>query len=163
MQRSALVMLAIVAVLGVGVYLLQTRNPAAPENATTYALNVSPGNVSRIDVTTAGKSTAFERLDPVGWKFADSGNQADTSREDSVVNRLAMLDGPHRCHLLGGKRASIHREDADVVLLQKLAHRLSRRPQGAPYRRSRPIGQDQPRIRPTDQVDTAGQFIKYRL
>ena len=58
---------------------------AAPENATTYALNVSPGNVSRIDVTTAGKSTAFERLDPVGWKFADSGNQADTSRVDSVV------------------------------------------------------------------------------
>jgi len=91
MQRSALVMLAIVVVLGVGVYLLQTRNPAAPENATTYALNVSPGNVSRIDVTTAGKSTAFERLDPVGWKFADSGNQADTSRVDSVVNRLAML------------------------------------------------------------------------
>ncbi len=91
MQRSVLSMLAILVVLGVGVWLLQTKNPAAPEGAPTYALSVPPGDVRRLDITTGGVSTAFERLDPVGWKFADSGTQADTSRVDSVVNRLAML------------------------------------------------------------------------
>src|SRR5437588_12809978 len=91
MQRSALAMLAILVVLGVGVYFLQTRNPTKPENATVYVLSVPPGDVRRIDITASGGSTAFERLDPVGWKFANSGNQTDTSRVDSVVNRLAML------------------------------------------------------------------------
>lgn len=91
MYRSALAMVAIFMVLGVGVWLLQTRNPAAPEGAPKYALSVPAGDVRRIDVTAGGGSTAFERLDPVGWKFADTGVQADTSRVDSVVNRLAML------------------------------------------------------------------------
>ncbi|HEY3116099.1 MAG TPA: DUF4340 domain-containing protein [Chloroflexota bacterium] len=91
LQRSALAMLAILVVLGVGVYLLQSKNPATPENATVYVLSAPPGDVRRIDVTASAGSTAFERLDPVGWKFADSGVQADTSRVDSVVNRLAML------------------------------------------------------------------------
>src|SRR5437868_10818448 len=80
-----------------------------------------------------------------------------------LVHRLAMLDGPYRCQLLGGKRSSIHGEEVDVVLLQKLVHRLPSMPHGAPHRRSSSIGQDQPRVRPTDQVDTAGQLIEDRL
>lgn len=91
MGRSTLWMVGVFAALAVGVWALQTTNPAKPEGAPSYLLEIKDSDVQRLDVATGAGSTAFERLDPFGWKFADSGAQADFSRVNSVVNRLAKL------------------------------------------------------------------------
>lgn len=84
-------MLVAFAALAVGVWVLQTTRPAPAEGAPTYVLEISEGDVSRLDVATPAGSTSFERLEPFGWKFAESGQQTDFSRVNSVVNRLAKL------------------------------------------------------------------------
>lgn len=91
MFRLTLGMVVVFAAGVIGVWVLQTKNPAPTEGAPTYLLEVNQGDVQRLDVTASGGSAAFERIEPVGWKFAESGQQADSSRVDSVVNRLAKL------------------------------------------------------------------------
>src|SRR5579871_3948436 len=91
MARTTLAMLLAFAVLGLGVLVLDKTQPAPSSDTTVYVLNVPDTDVQRLDVTTFGGSTAFERADPFGWKFASDGTQADLSRVSSVVNRLAKL------------------------------------------------------------------------
>jgi hypothetical protein len=84
-------MVAVFALLAAGVFALQKTNPPPVENATTYVLNVPNADVQRIDVTTAAGTASFERIEPIGWKFASNGAEADSSRVSSLVNRIAML------------------------------------------------------------------------
>ncbi|MBM2809303.1 MAG: hypothetical protein HW416_62 [Chloroflexi bacterium] len=91
MARTTIGMVAVFALLAVGVWVLQTTNPPAPANATIYVLDLKDSDVQRLVVTTAAGTTSFERAEPVGWKFAETGEQADLSRVSSVVNRLAKL------------------------------------------------------------------------
>ncbi len=74
-----------------GVLALNYTNPAPSSDTTVYVLEVKDTDVQRVDVATKAGSVAFERNEPFGWKFADSGDQADLSRVGSVVNRLAKL------------------------------------------------------------------------
>jgi hypothetical protein len=91
MSRLTLAMVALFAVLAAGVFALEKTNPAPPANATTYVLNVPNADVQRIDVTTAAGTASFERIEPIGWTFATTGVEADSSRVSSVVNRIAQL------------------------------------------------------------------------
>lgn len=91
MGRSTIAMVLVFAALTAGVWILQTTNPAAPAGAATFVLEVNEGDVTRLDVVTPSGSTAFERLEPFGWKFARSQEPADFNRVSSVVNRLAKL------------------------------------------------------------------------
>ena len=79
------------AVFGAGVWVLQTTNPPTAEGAATFVLEINEGDVSRLDVVTPGGSTAFERMEPFGWRFAGSEDLTDFNRVSSVVNRLAKL------------------------------------------------------------------------
>jgi len=84
-------MVIVFVLLAVGVALLQKTSPGAAEDATVYVVSVNDTDVQRLDVQTADGSAGFVRADPLGWKFADSGADADLSRVSSVVNRLAKL------------------------------------------------------------------------
>jgi hypothetical protein len=77
--------------LGGGVFALEKTNPREPANPTVYVVEVKDTDVQRLDVQTPSGTAAFERADPLGWKFANSGAEADLSRVSSVVNRLAKL------------------------------------------------------------------------
>ena len=90
MGRSTIAMVLLFAVLAGGVYLFQTKNPAQPEGATVYVMEIDEGSVNRIDLVTPTGAVAFERLEPFGWKFA-SGDPAAFERVSSVVNRLSKL------------------------------------------------------------------------
>ncbi|OGG48798.1 MAG: hypothetical protein A3F84_28195 [Candidatus Handelsmanbacteria bacterium RIFCSPLOWO2_12_FULL_64_10] len=90
MGRSTLGMVLAFAVLALGVWLFQTRNPAGVPGAAEYVLDVTEGSVARLDASTPSGSVAFEKLDPFGWRFA-SGDAADFNRVSNVVNRLAKL------------------------------------------------------------------------
>lgn len=89
--RNTLAMVAICAVVGLGVLAIEKTQPALTADKTVYVLEVKDTDVQRLDITTASGATAFERAEPFGWKFAGSGEQADLSRVSSVVNRLAKL------------------------------------------------------------------------
>ncbi len=91
MGRSTIAMLLVFAVVGVAIWALLTTNPPAPEGATTFVLELNEGNVTRLDIATPAGATAFERLEPFGWKFAGSDEPTDFNRVSSVVNRLAKL------------------------------------------------------------------------
>jgi hypothetical protein len=91
MGRSTLIMVVLFLLLAGGAYALETVKPREPENPTTYVLDVKDTDVQRLDVTTEAGTTAFDRADPFGWKFANGGEPADLSRVSSVVNRLAKL------------------------------------------------------------------------
>ena len=80
-----------------------------------------------------------------------------------LTNRLTILDGPQCRKLLKRERVSIHAQHADAVLLKKFAHGLSRQPGRSQYRCRSTIGEYQSCISPTDQVDTAGQFVQNQL
>lgn len=90
MVRTTVIMIAVLAALAAGVFALERTNPR-PTTEQTFVLEVKDSDVQRLDVTTSAGSTAFERLEPVGWKFIASGEEADSSRVGSVVNRLARL------------------------------------------------------------------------
>jgi hypothetical protein len=84
-------MLLAFGLLALGVFFLNRVNPPPSGDTTVYVLNVPDTDVQRMDVTTPAGTTAFERADPFGWKFASSGAPADLSRVSSVVNRVAKL------------------------------------------------------------------------
>ncbi len=90
MARTTIVMIAAFLLLGGGVFALEKFQPAPAESQTVYVLDVKDTDVQRIDLQTTRGTTAFERAEPLGWKFA-SGAEADLSRVSSVVNRLAKL------------------------------------------------------------------------
>ena len=90
MARTTIIMVLVLAVMAGGAWALNASNPP-PATDQVYVLEVKDSDVQRLELTAAGGSTAFERAEPFGWKFADSGNQADLSRVSSVVNRLARL------------------------------------------------------------------------
>ncbi|HZT05651.1 MAG TPA: DUF4340 domain-containing protein [Chloroflexota bacterium] len=92
MARNTVLMVVAFAVLAAGVFAIEKTQPApAAEGAPTYIVDAKDTDVQRLDVQTSAGSQAFERAEPVGWKFADSGDQADLSRVSSVVNRLVKL------------------------------------------------------------------------
>src|SRR5688572_8998726 len=91
MARMTIAMVAVLAVMVAGVLVLNATNPAPSSDTTVYVLDVKDADVQRLDVRTSTGNVAFERNEPFGWKFADSGSQADLSRVGSVVNRLAKL------------------------------------------------------------------------
>jgi hypothetical protein len=78
-------------VLGGVVFAVEKTQPAPSADTTVYIVDVKDTDVQRLDVQTAAGSIAFERADPLGWKFADSGETADLSRVTSVINRLVKL------------------------------------------------------------------------
>ncbi len=84
-------MLVVLLLMAGGVAALNYTNPPPSGDTTVYVLDVKDADVQRIDVTTNAGSASFDRNDPFGWKFSDSGNNADLSRVGSVVNRLAKL------------------------------------------------------------------------
>jgi len=86
MARTTLAMLLAFAVLGLGVLVLDKTQPAPSSDTTVYVLNVPDTDVQRLDVTTFGGSTAFERADPFGWKFASDGTQADLSHKYRIFS-----------------------------------------------------------------------------
>lgn len=91
MARTTLALLVVFALLAAGAFAIEKTQPALTADTTVYVLEVKDTDVQRIDVTTAAGSTAFERAEPFGWKFAGSEDIADLSRVSSVVNRLAKL------------------------------------------------------------------------
>lgn len=91
MSRSTLAMVAVFALVAAGVWALQTTQPPPREGAPTYVLEVSEAEVQHLGLTTGQGPAAFDRLEPFGWKFTDSGQQADFGRVNSVVNRVAKL------------------------------------------------------------------------
>src|SRR6186713_2706546 len=91
MRRSTIAMVAVFALLAGGVLLLNYAKPPPSGDTTVYVLDVKDGDVQRLDVTTAAGTASFDRNEPFGWKFAGSGDAADLSRVNSVVNRLAKL------------------------------------------------------------------------
>jgi hypothetical protein len=90
MARSTIAIVVIFLLAAGGAWALNLTNPP-PATDQVYVLDTKEADVQRLDVTTSAGSTAFERAEPFGWKFADSGNQADLSRVSSVVNRMAKL------------------------------------------------------------------------
>ena len=91
LARTTIIMVAVFLALAGGVFALEKVNPAQPADAQVYVLDVKDTDVQRLDLKTAAGNQAFDRADPFGWKFADSGDPADLSRASSVVNRLAKL------------------------------------------------------------------------
>ncbi|MPZ15273.1 MAG: DUF4340 domain-containing protein [Chloroflexi bacterium] len=95
MARTTIAMAIVFVVLAGGMWAYSRANPPPEVNdqgtATVYVLDVTATDVQRLDVTTADGSTAFQRTEPIGWTFAGSGDSADLSTVNSVVNRLARL------------------------------------------------------------------------
>jgi len=91
MARPTIAVVAVFLLMAGGVWAFNVTNPPAPTDPTVYVLEVKDTDVQRLDVRTSAGTVAFERNEPFGWKFADSGDQADLSRVGSVVNRLAKL------------------------------------------------------------------------
>jgi Domain of unknown function (DUF4340) len=92
MPRSTIAMVVAFLLMAGGAWAALTyTNPPPAADATVYVLEVKDTDVQRVDVATGAGMVAFDRNEPFGWKFADSGNQADLSRVGSVVNRLAKL------------------------------------------------------------------------
>jgi Domain of unknown function (DUF4340) len=91
MARSTIAVVVVFLLLAGGAWAVNVTNPPPSADTTVYVLEVKDTDVQRLDVTTQAGSMAFERNEPFGWKFAESGDQADLSRVGSVVNRLAKL------------------------------------------------------------------------
>jgi hypothetical protein len=92
MARSTIAVVVVFVFMAGGAWALNaTSPPPAPSDATVYVLDVKDTDVQGLNVRTNGGTVAFERADPFGWTFAESGSQADLSRVGSVVNRLAKL------------------------------------------------------------------------
>ena len=91
MARSTIAMVVVFLLMAGGVLALNYTNPPPSGDTTVYVLEVKDTDVQRLDVASGAGTVAFERNEPFGWKFADSGDQADLSRVGSVVNRLAKL------------------------------------------------------------------------
>jgi hypothetical protein len=84
-------MVVISLLLAGGAFAIEKTQAPITTDTTVYVLEVKDTEIQRIDVTARAGTAAFERAEPFGWKFADSGDQADLSRVSSVVNRLAKL------------------------------------------------------------------------
>src|SRR5436305_1636453 len=80
-----------------------------------------------------------------------------------LTNRLTVLHRSQGRKLLKWEQVSIRAQDTDAVLLKKFAHGLSRQPGGSKYSSGGTIGEHQPCIAPTDQVDAAGQLVQDAL
>jgi hypothetical protein len=90
MARSTIAIVVVFLLAAGGAWALNMTNPP-PASDQVYVLDTKEADVQRLDVTTPAGSTAFERAEPFGWKFVNSGAQADLSRVSSVVNRMARL------------------------------------------------------------------------
>jgi hypothetical protein len=90
MARTTIIMVAVFTLMAGGAFALEKLQPQKTDQ-TVYVLEVKDADVQRLDIAAAAGPAAFERAEPFGWKFADSGSQADLSRVSSVVNRLAKL------------------------------------------------------------------------
>jgi len=84
-------MVAISLLLAGGAFAIEKTQAPITTDTTVYVLEIKDTEIQRIDVTAKAGTAAFERAEPFGWKFADSGDMADLSRVSSVVNRLAKL------------------------------------------------------------------------
>jgi hypothetical protein len=91
MARTTLAMVVVFIALGAAVFAIEKTQPSLSADQTVYVVDLKDTDVQRLDVQTGSGTAAFERADPLGWKFADSGADADLSRVSSVINRLAKL------------------------------------------------------------------------
>jgi hypothetical protein len=91
MSRLTLAMVVAFIALAVVVITIDKTQPASTEGQTAYVVDLKDTDVQRIEIQTPSGTAAFERAEPLGWKFANSGSEADLSRVSSVVNRLAKL------------------------------------------------------------------------
>src|SRR6266481_5174824 len=80
-----------------------------------------------------------------------------------LIHHLTIPYCSQRRKLLGRKRVSIRAENADIMLLQELTHRLARLPGCSPAGCGSAIGEDQPCVTPMDEVNAAGQLIQDHL
>jgi hypothetical protein len=90
MARTTTAAVVLFLLLAGGVFALDRINPEK-KDTTVYVLEVKDADVQRIEVTTPRGMTAFERAEPVGWKFVNNQEQADLGRVNSVVTRLSKL------------------------------------------------------------------------
>lgn len=91
MSRITLAMVVVFLLVAGGAFAIEKTQAPITTDTTVYVLEVKDTEIQRIDVTARAGTAAFERAEPFGWKFAESGDQADLSRVSSVVNRLAKL------------------------------------------------------------------------
>jgi hypothetical protein len=80
-----------------------------------------------------------------------------------LIHHLTVPYCSQRRKLLGDKREPIHAENTDTMLPQELIHRLAGRPGCSPDGSASAIGEDQPCVTPTDEVNAAGQLIQDHL
>lgn len=91
MARTTIIMVAVLLLLSGGVWAYDKVQPPPPTDKTVYVQDLKDSEVQRIEVATSAGKAAFERAEPFGWKFAGTEEQADLSRVNSVVTRLARL------------------------------------------------------------------------
>lgn len=91
MARTTIAAVVLFVLLAGGVWAIDRIQGPPSADATVYVLNIRDADVQRIEVKTAQGETAFERAEPVGWRFVSTQEQADLGRVNSVVSRLARL------------------------------------------------------------------------
>jgi hypothetical protein len=91
MARTTLAAVVLFLLLAGGVWAVDRIQGPPKTDTTVYVLEVKDADVQRIDVATAQGTTAFERAEPVGWRFVNTQEQADLGRVNSVVTRLSKL------------------------------------------------------------------------
>jgi hypothetical protein len=92
MARTTIAAVVLFLLLAGGVWAVDRIQGGPPSTDTTvYVLEVKDADVQRIEVTTAQGTTAFERAEPVGWRFVSTQEAADLGRVNSVVTRLSKL------------------------------------------------------------------------
>ncbi len=91
MARTTIGAVVVFLILAGAVWGYDRVNGPPSTDTTVYVVNVKDADVQRIQVTTAAGATAFERAEPIGWKFADRDEQADLGRVNSVVTRLSKM------------------------------------------------------------------------
>ncbi len=91
MARTTIAAVLVFLVLAGAVWGYDRVNGPPSEDTTVYVVNVKDADVQRLQVTTAAGTAAFDRAEPIGWKFADRDEQADLGRVNGVVTRLAKM------------------------------------------------------------------------
>ncbi len=91
MARTTIGVVVLFLVFAGGVWGFDRINGPPSTDTTVYVLNVKDADVQRVDLTTPAGTAAFERAEPLGWKFVDRDEGADLGRVNSVVTRLSKM------------------------------------------------------------------------
>ena len=91
MARTTIALVVVFFLLAGGVWAWDRIQGPPSTDTQVYVQNIKDADVQRIDVQTAAGTTAFERAEPVGWKFVSNQEPSDLSKVNSVVTRLSKL------------------------------------------------------------------------